>query len=75
MRDVAELNGDGIAPELRDAVHLLNEALGSPVAFQPIDWRLERREAGESAGAARNWPRHSHSSVRGHLQRTARQSQ
>lgn len=44
-REVAELNGDGIAAELRDAVHALNEALGSPVTFRPVDWSLERREA------------------------------
>ncbi|WP_322795382.1 isocitrate/isopropylmalate family dehydrogenase [Tepidiforma sp.] len=49
MREVAELNGDGIAGELRDAVHLVNEALGSPVAFRPIDWSLERREASPAA--------------------------
>ena len=44
MREVAELNGDGIASELRDAIHLLNGALGQPVAFQPVDWSLEARE-------------------------------
>ena len=44
MREVAELNGDGIATELRDAIHVLNEALGSPVAFRAVDWSLERRE-------------------------------
>lgn len=49
MRDVAELNGDGIADELREAVHTLNEALGSPVRFQPVDWSLERREASGAA--------------------------
>jgi isocitrate/isopropylmalate dehydrogenase len=49
MREVAELNGDGIAPELRDAIRALNEALGSPVAFRPVDWTLERREAGPAA--------------------------
>ena len=45
MREVAELNGDGIAAELRDAIHAINEALGSPVSFRPIDWSLGRREA------------------------------
>ena len=49
MRDVAELNGDGIAVELRDAVHALNEALGSPVSFKPVDWSVERREASGAA--------------------------
>ena len=48
-RDVCELNGDGIAVELRDAVHMLNEALGSPVTFRPVDWTVELREAGEAA--------------------------
>lgn len=50
MREVAELTGDGIAEELRLSVHALNEALGSPVAFRPVDWNLERREA--TPGAA-----------------------
>lgn len=48
-REVAELNGDGIAAELRDAVRLVNEALGSPVTFRPVDWSLARREASEAA--------------------------
>ena len=48
-REVAELNGDGIAGELRAAVHAVNEALGSPVRFRPIDWSLERREASPAA--------------------------
>jgi len=45
VREVAELNGDGIAAELRDAIHALNEALGSPLAFRPVDWTVERRES------------------------------
>ncbi len=49
MREVAELNGDGIAHELRDAIHAINEALGSPVSFKPVDWSLERREASSAA--------------------------
>lgn len=49
MREVAELNGDGIAAELRDAIHAINEAFGSPVSFRPVDWSLERREASEAA--------------------------
>ena len=49
MREVVELNGDGIAGELRDAVHHLNEALGSLVSFRPVDWSLERREASGAA--------------------------
>jgi isocitrate/isopropylmalate dehydrogenase len=49
MREVVELNGDGIAAELRDAVRALNAALGSPVVFRPVDWSLERREASPAA--------------------------
>lgn len=49
VREVAELNGDGIALELRDAVHALNSALGDPVTFRPIDWSLDHREAGAAA--------------------------
>ena len=49
MREVAELNGDGIAAELRDAIHALNEALGSLIAFRPVDWTVERREASPAA--------------------------
>ncbi len=49
MREVVELNGDGIAGELRQAVRALNEALGSPVVFRPVDWSLERREASPGA--------------------------
>lgn len=44
MRDVVEINGDGIAVELREAVRRLNEALGEPVTFHPVDWSLEERE-------------------------------
>ena len=49
MREVAELNGDGIAAELREAVRHLNEGLGSPVSFRPIDWSVGRRGEGEAA--------------------------
>jgi isocitrate/isopropylmalate dehydrogenase len=49
MREVAELNGDGIAAELRDSIHAINEALGSPVSFRAVDWTLERREASDVA--------------------------
>jgi isocitrate/isopropylmalate dehydrogenase len=49
MRQVVELNGDGIAHELRDSVHAINEALGSPVAFAPVDWSVERRESDPTA--------------------------
>ena len=49
MREVAELNGDGIAAELRDAIHALNEALGSLIAFRPVDWSVDRREVSSAA--------------------------
>ena len=49
MREVAELNGDGIASELRDTIHAINEALGSPLSFRPVDWSLERRERDNAA--------------------------
>lgn len=49
MRDIAELNGDGIAPELRAAIHELNRAVGNPVQFHPVDWSLDRRESGPQA--------------------------
>lgn len=49
VREIAELNGDGIAAELRDAVHALNDAVGNPVSFRPVDWSLERREASSAA--------------------------
>lgn len=49
MREVAELNGDGIAAELRDSIHLINEALQSPVTFRPVDWSVERRESDPKA--------------------------
>src|SRR5690349_5078330 len=49
MREVAELNGDGIAAELRDSIHEINKALGSPVGFRAVDWTLERREASDAA--------------------------
>jgi isocitrate/isopropylmalate dehydrogenase len=45
MREVAELNGDGIAAELRETIHAVNQAFGSPLTFRPVDWSLERREA------------------------------
>ncbi len=49
MREVAELNGDGISAELRETIHAINDALGSPVSFLPIDWSLERREKDDRA--------------------------
>lgn len=49
MREVAELNGDGIAAELRDAIHALNEGLGNLVSFRPVDWTIDRRESSEAA--------------------------
>ena len=41
---ITELHGDGIGPELATAVHRVAEALPIDLAFEPIDWSLERRE-------------------------------
>jgi isocitrate/isopropylmalate dehydrogenase len=49
MREVAELNGDGIAAELRGSIHMINEAFGSPITFRPVDWSVERRESSTAA--------------------------
>ena len=67
MREVAELNGDGIAGELAEAVHALNSAVGGPVSFRPVDWSLATRQANDatldegieaalSLGAAMKYP-------------------
>ena len=42
---VTELYGDGIGPELRDAVHRVADALPVEIAFQPVDLTLENRRA------------------------------
>jgi len=41
---ITELHGDGIGPELTDAVHTVAEALPIDLEFEPVDWSLERRE-------------------------------
>lgn len=46
---VTELLGDGIGPELRDAVHTLANALPITLRFEPIDLSLESRRARKSA--------------------------
>ena len=47
---VTELQGDGIGPELAQAVHAVAEKLPLPLEFVPIDWSLESRETkGEDA--------------------------
>lgn len=42
--EITELQGDGIGPELEAAVHAVAEALPIDLAFEPVDWTLERRE-------------------------------
>lgn len=42
--EITELCGDGIGPELQQAIHTVAEALPLDIAFRPIDWSLERRE-------------------------------
>ncbi|MDZ7747766.1 MAG: isocitrate/isopropylmalate family dehydrogenase [Halofilum sp. (in: g-proteobacteria)] len=42
---ITELQGDGIGPELAEAVHAVADALPIDLAFEPVDWSLERREA------------------------------
>jgi isocitrate dehydrogenase (NAD+) len=44
--DVTELCGDGIGPELREAVHAVAAVLPVDVRFEPIDLSLERRRRG-----------------------------
>ena len=51
MREVAELNGDGIGPELRDAVHQLNKSLGSP----PYNLLIHTAPVVESAADFYHW--------------------
>ncbi len=47
---VTELHGDGIGPELEQAVHTVAEALPIDLAFETIDWSLATRErTGEAA--------------------------
>jgi isocitrate dehydrogenase (NAD+) len=42
--EVTELWGDGIGPELREAVHSVAAALPIDIEFQPVDLSLEGRE-------------------------------
>jgi isocitrate dehydrogenase (NAD+) len=41
---ITELLGDGIGPELGDAVHAVADALPADFKFLPIDWSLDTRE-------------------------------
>jgi len=41
---ITELHGDGIGPELADAVRTIADALPIELDFEPVDWSLERRE-------------------------------
>jgi isocitrate dehydrogenase (NAD+) len=48
--EIAELQGDGIGPELQQAVHRVAAALPVEIRFHPVDWSLATREArGEAA--------------------------
>ena len=42
--EVTELWGDGISPELREAVHAVAAALPIDIGFQPVDLSREARE-------------------------------
>jgi isocitrate dehydrogenase (NAD+) len=42
---ITELRGDGIGPELAEAIHAVADALPIELDFDPVDWSLERREA------------------------------
>ena len=44
---ITELLGDGIGPELREAVHTLAESLPIDFKFIPFDLSLENRESGD----------------------------
>ena len=46
---ITELHGDGIGPELATAIHAVADALPIDLAFEPIDWSVERREREGSA--------------------------
>jgi len=41
---ITELEGDGIGPELQQAVHAVADALPVELAFAPVDWSVETRE-------------------------------
>lgn len=41
---VTELQGDGIGPELAEAVHAVADALPLNIDFLPVDWSLANRE-------------------------------
>ena len=42
---ITELLGDGIGPELANAVHMIADALPADIEFIPVDWSVETREA------------------------------
>ena len=41
---VTELQGDGIGPELAQAIHAVADALPLNIDFKPVDWSLANRE-------------------------------
>ena len=43
--EITELLGDGIGPELAEAVHQVADSLPVDFKFIPVDWSLETREA------------------------------
>lgn len=50
MIEITELRGDGIGPELQQAVHTVAEAMPVDFRFRSVDWTLETRErTGEAA--------------------------
>ncbi len=49
MREVVELIDDGFAAELREAVRLGDERLGSVISFRTVDWSADRRESDPEA--------------------------
>jgi len=44
MIEITELRGDGIGPELEQAVHTVAEAMPIEFGFKSVDWSLETRE-------------------------------
>lgn len=43
--EITELLGDGIGPELAESVHAVADSLPVDIAWEPIDWSLDTREA------------------------------
>ena len=43
--EITELLGDGIGPELAESVHAVADSLPIDIAWKPVDWSLDAREA------------------------------